>query len=122
MSWEPRVLLSRWNESEPQLMRIKLHVKGIKGSGIIKEGEVPSVMFGGLLEIDGQFLPESIEIRTRAHEGFFEVVPVLAPGSFEVVTHTDESWPGLLRRLDEQKILRDLNGQVIARVDDEPLA
>jgi hypothetical protein len=101
-------------------LRIKLHIQGIKGSGPIKQedvdkGEVAGALFGGLLEIDGQIIDQSIEVRYRSHEGFFEVVPVLAPGSFEVVTHTKESWPELLKELERQERVRNMNGQLIAR-------
>lgn len=100
-------------------MKIKVHVQGIKGNGLMKEGDEANALFGGVLEIDGLMIEEIMEIRTRAHEGFFEVTPVLAPGSFEVVTHNKESWPSLLQKLDEQRSLRTMNGQLIARVEEE---
>lgn len=99
-------------------MNIKLHVQGIKGSGLMEEGEEASILFGGLLEVNGQLMEEAIEVRTRAREGFFEVTPVLVPGSFEVVVHTKETWPELNRRIEEQQSVRTMSGQLIARVEE----
>lgn len=99
-------------------MNIKLHVQGIKGSGLIDEGDDASILFGGTLEIDGHLIEEVIEVRTRSRNGFFEVTPILVPGSFEVVVHTKQSWPELNRKLDEQRSAHTMNGQVIARVDE----
>lgn len=101
-------------------LEIKLHIQGIKGSGPIKQedldrGESAGALFGGLLEIDGKLIDQTIEVRYRSHEGFFEVVPVLAPGSFEVVTHSRESWADVLNELEHQEKVRNMNGQLIAR-------
>ena len=84
----------------------------------MEEGEEASILFGGLLEVNGQLMEEAIEVRTRAREGFFEVTPVLVPGSFEVVVHTKETWPELNRRIEEQQSVRTMSGQLIARVEE----
>lgn len=95
-------------------MRIKVHVQGIKGSGSIKKGEEPNVLFNGILEIDGHLFDEvaSIEVVFKGGE-IATVKPHLMPGSFEVVTHTDESWPELIRRLTEVRNLQYGDGRSV---------
>ena len=100
-------------------MRIKVHVKGIKGSGLIKEGEEASVMFAGVLEIDGKLIEEVSDIEVLfSGDSFATVKPHLIPGSFEVVTHTDESWPELINSVDEQRDVRAGSGHVLVGGED----
>jgi hypothetical protein len=80
-------------------MRVKVHVQGIKGSGLMRKGEEASALFRGVLEIDGHFLEEVGEIEVSfSGDNFAIVKPHMIPGSFEVVTHTDESWPELVNK------------------------
>jgi hypothetical protein len=86
------------------MMRIKVHVEGIKGSARADEGQEPSALFNGVLEVDGHLIEEVTRIEAVFVGGDFTTVkPHLIPGSFEVVAHTKESWPELLKALEEQK-------------------
>ena len=99
-------------------MKIKVHVKGIKGSGLIKDGEDASVMFGAVLEVNGQLIEEISSVEVKFEESFTKVMPVLMPGSFEVVTHTETSWPELLQQVEEQRephVARDAMGRLIGK-------
>lgn len=81
-------------------MKVKVHVQGLKGSGIVKPGEEPAVLFNGVLEVDGMLLEECGEIEVSFGGGeMMSVKAYLTPGSFEVVTHTQESWPELLAQI-----------------------
>ena len=102
-------------------MRIRVHVTGIKGSGAIKKGEEAAALYRGVLEVDGHMLEEAgtIEV-TFSGDGFVEVKPILIPGSFEVVTHDNESWPRLIQELDEAREARAGSGRLVAtRKDSE---
>lgn len=96
-------------------MRVKVHVQGIKGSGPIKKGEEPAVLFHGVLEVDGVLIEEvgTIEVFIGGGE-FTTVKPHLIPGSFEVVTHDDESWPRLINQINEARDVRDGAGRLVA--------
>lgn len=98
-------------------MRVKVHVEGIKGSGGIKEGEEPAALFYGLLEVNGVMIEEVTKIEVVFSGSDFAVVkPHLVPGSFEVVTHTKESWAELIQQLTEQ---RDGAHKLIAVKDED---
>ena len=100
-------------------MRVKVHVQGIKGSGLIKRGEEPAALFRGVLEVDGHLIEEVSEIEVVfSGDNFASVRPHLTPGAFEVVTHTDESWPELLNSLDEQRNLYAGSGRLIVARED----
>lgn len=84
-------------------MNMKIHTKGIKGSGMIKEGENPSVMFSAILEIDGVLIDEVT--RVRVLHGADEITTVMVrmfPGTLDTIAHTDTSWKELIERLDAQ--------------------
>lgn len=99
-------------------MRIKVHVQGIKGSGLVKEGDEASALFQGVLEVDGVLIEEVAAIEAVFSGGDFAAVKAeLIPGSFEVVTHTDESWPQLLQRIDEKNEARAGSGRLVAKVE-----
>jgi hypothetical protein len=86
-------------------MKVKVHVQGIKGSGLIESpGEDPSVLFNGVLEVDGHLIEEcgGVEVSFGGGE-MMSVKAYLTPGSFEVVTHTRESWPELLAKIDASR-------------------
>lgn len=96
-------------------MRIKVHVEGIKSTSAAKEGEEPSALLHGVLEVDGHLIEEVGEIEALFRGGeLVSVRPRLFPGSFEVVSHTDESWPRLLQRIDGQNEARAGTGKLIA--------
>lgn len=98
-------------------MRIKVHTKGIKGSGMVKEGEEPAVLFGAVLEVDGILIEEAFKVQVTFDEGFVTVTPHLYPGTFEVVSHTDETWPELLKKIEADRAERAARtgmGQLIA--------
>jgi hypothetical protein len=96
-------------------MRIKVHVEGIKGSSRIKDGEESTALFNGVLEIDGHLVDEVSEIEVVFKGGdFASVRPSLIPGSFEVVTHTDESWPELRKQIDDERQARAGTGRLVA--------
>lgn len=85
-------------------MRVKVHVQGFKGSGMIEKGDEATVMFNGILEVDGHLMDEVSEIEASFKGGeIAKVKPHLFPGSFEVVTHDKESWPELINNLQEQQ-------------------
>ncbi len=100
-------------------MRIKVHVQGIKGSGSIKEGEEASALFQGVLEVDGILIEEisGVEAVFSGRE-FARVSAHLIPGAFEVVTHTNESWPELLKRVEDERTARSGADRLIARVEE----
>lgn len=87
-------------------MRIKIHTKGIKGSGMVEKGEEPSALFGAVLEVDGILIEEAFKVEVTFEEGFVKVTPHLYPGSFEVVPHTKESWPELLDQMEKDRAER----------------
>jgi hypothetical protein len=96
-------------------MRIRVHVQGIKGSGLMHEGEEASVLFRGVLEVDGSLIEEVSEIEVSfSNDRAATVKPHLMPGSFEVITHTDESWPELMNSVDEQREVRAGSGRILA--------
>lgn len=97
-------------------MNIKVHVQGIKGSGMIEEGEQAAVLFNGVLEVDGVLIEEATDIEVVFSGGKMTAVKArLLPGAFEVVTHTKESWPELLRSLDEIRTARSGTDRLIAK-------
>lgn len=99
-------------------MRIRVHVEGIKGSRRVRKDEEPSILFNGVLEVDGVLIEEVSAIETIFAGGDFATVKAhLIPGAFEVVTHTDESWPELLRQVEEQKEFRSGSGVTIATAE-----
>lgn len=101
-------------------MRVKVHVEGIKGSGLIKKGEEASALFRGVLEVDGVLMEEVGTIEAIfSGDDFLTVKPHLLPGSFEVVTHTDETWPELLRALDERREIRTSTGRIMVGKEEE---
>lgn len=87
-------------------MRVKVHVEGLKGSGVIEKGEEPSALLNGVLEVDGVLIEEvgTIEV-IFAGGDFVTVKPHLMPGAFEVVTHDRESWPRLIQEIDEARAM-----------------
>jgi len=87
-------------------LKIKVHTKGITGSSITKAGEEPGVLFGAVLEVDGHLIEEAFKVEVTFEEGICVVTPRLYPGSFEVVSHTDESWPELLARIQSERAER----------------
>lgn len=95
-------------------MRVKVHVQGIKGSHTAKAGEEPNVLFHGILEVDGVMIEEvgTIEVLFGGGE-IATVKPHLMPGCFEVVSHTDESWPELIKSIDEQREARTGTGRAV---------
>ena len=96
-------------------MRVKVHVEGIKGSGEIKEGEEPSALFYGILEVDGTMIDEVTQIEAVFSGRQFAVVkPHLVPGAFEVVTHTQESWTELIQKIQAERVVRDGAHRTIA--------
>jgi hypothetical protein len=96
-------------------VRVKIHVRGLKGDGPVKEGEEPSALYNGLLEVDGHLIEEVTTIEVLFGGGDIATVkPHLIPGSFEVVTHTDESWPELLNLIHEQKSAYGGTGRIVA--------
>lgn len=73
-------------------MRMKIHSRGIRGSSMIKEGEEPGVMFGCLLEIDGELYDKVNDIEANFGDTFATVTVTFIPGTMEVITHTEDSW------------------------------
>lgn len=73
-------------------MRMKIHSKGIRGSQIIKEGEEPGVMFGCLLEIDGELYEQVTNVEASFGDEVATVTVTFIPGTVEVVTHTEDGW------------------------------
>lgn len=98
-------------------MDVKVHVQGIKGSGLVEEGEKPSALFGAILEVDGQIIEMIHRVEVVFEEGFMDVRAHLIPGTFEVVTHDKDSWPAMLRALQEGRTARDAQGRLIARME-----
>ena len=70
-------------------MRIKIHTKGIIGSGLAKDGEEPAALFGAVFEVDGHLIEEAFKVEVTFEEGFVVVTPHMYPGTFEVVTQTE---------------------------------
>lgn len=103
-------------------MDVKVHVQGIKGSSLVEEGENPSALFGAILEIDGQVVEMVHKVEVVFSEGFVDIRAHLIPGTFEVVTHTKDSWPAMLRALEEGRTARDAQGRLIARMEKTPAA
>lgn len=103
-------------------MRVKVHVQGIKGSGMIEKGDEASVMFNGILEVDGHLIDEVTEVEASFKGGEFATIkPHLIPGTFEVITHDKESWPELLRNLEEQRDLYSGSGRlIVAKEEADP--
>jgi hypothetical protein len=97
------------------MMHIKIHTKGIKGSGMVEEGETPAVMFGATLEIDGNLLPTCDRIDVRFEEGFATVTAQMQPASIEIVSHTKESWPFMDAAIEETFKQRDGQGKLVAK-------
>lgn len=100
-------------------MDVKVHVQGIKGSGLVEPGEKAGAMFGAILEVDGQVIEMIHRVEVVFEEGFVDVRAHLIPGSFEVVTHDKDSWPAMLRALEEGRTARDAQGRLIARMEKE---
>lgn len=101
-------------------MRVKVHVQGLKGSGMIEKDEEASIMFNGVLEVDGHLMDEVSEIEASFKGGeIAKVKPHLFPGSFEVVTHDKESWPELIQQLQEQQRIYSGSGRLIVTKDKE---
>ena len=85
-------------------MRVRVHVEGLLGSRAYREGEEPSALFNGVLEVDGHMIDEVGKIEAVFGGGqFTTVIPHLLPGMFEVVTHTGESWKSLVDDLDRER-------------------
>lgn len=82
-------------------MRMTIHTKGIKGSGMIEEGEEANVMFAAqVLEIDGHLIDQITRIRVlHAPDEISTVLVRFVPGSLETIAHTKESWKELMERL-----------------------
>lgn len=94
-------------------MKVKVHVQGVKGSVGIQSGEDADVLLHGVLEIDGVLIEEVGRIELVMGGGAMaEVKAVMQPGSFEIVTHTTESWPELLRQINDAKRDRDGTGRL----------
>lgn len=98
-------------------MEVKVHVQGIKGSGLMEPGEKPSALFGAILEVDGQIIEMIHRVEVVFEEGFMDVRAHLIPGTFEVVTHDKDSWPAMLRALEDGRTARDAQGRLIARME-----
>lgn len=98
-------------------MHLKIHTKGIKGSGTIKKGEEAGALFAGLVELDGQIYDMVTEIRVGFGEEFATVTVTFVPGDIDVVTHTEESWAKIcnqaMTQAESAKIRRS-DGRVIA--------
>lgn len=84
-------------------MRVRIHVQGWSGSRSIKKGEEPDALLRGVLEVDGHRIEEAIRCEVTFSGEFVTVKAHLLPGSFEVVTHDDESWPALMLEIDEAR-------------------
>jgi hypothetical protein len=97
-------------------MHIKIHTKGIKGSGMVEEGDVPSAMFGAILEVDGHMLEQAYKIDVTFEEGFATVTAEMHPSTIEIVSHTKDSWPGIEAAIEESHTARTGMGQAVARV------
>jgi len=96
-------------------MRIKVHVQGITGSRSVKPGEDANVLLHGILEVDGSLIEEVGKIEVVFGGGELTTVkPHLMPGAFEVVVHTDESWPELLESIKKQQTAYAGSGKVRA--------
>lgn len=98
-------------------MRVKVHVQGIRESSLKEPGEQASALFGAILEVDGQIIEMVHRVEVVFEEGFVDVRAHLIPGSFEVVSHDKDSWPAMLRALEEGRTARDAQGRLIARMD-----
>jgi hypothetical protein len=96
-------------------MNIRIHTKGIKGSGMVEEGETPGVMFGAVLEIDGVMLEQSDRVDIRFEEGVALVTARMMPSSIEIVSHTKESWPGVEKSIEQAVTARNAMGQALGR-------
>lgn len=100
---------------------VKIHVKGIAGSRIVKKDEVPAVLFGAALEVDGHIIETAFKVEVTFEDGFVQVTPHFYPGTFTVVSHDEESWPEFVARMDSEinerkKTARTGNGQLIAKI------
>lgn len=81
-------------------MDLKIHTVGITGSAKTKKGEKPGIQFNSLLEIDGHFYDEVMNIRVLSGGDTFTTVLVrLAPSTIEYVNHTQESWKQIVEEL-----------------------
>lgn len=101
-------------------MRVKIHVKGIKGDGAISPGEEPTALFHGVLEVDGHLLEEVGEIEVSfSGDGFVQVTPHLIPGFFEVVVHDKDAWNLLLNRCDQERRVETGTSRLLAAVEAE---
>jgi len=94
-------------------MRIKVHVMGVAGSRTARPGEEARALLHGILEVDGSLIEEvgKIEVTFGGSE-IATVKPHLMPGSFEVVSHTDESWPELLASVKKQQAAYVGSGEI----------
>lgn len=98
-------------------MQLKIHTKGIKGSGPIKKGEEAGALFSGLLELDGQIYEMVNNIQVSFGEEFASVTVTFIPGDIEVVAHTEESWAQICTQAStqaESARIRRSDGRVIA--------
>jgi hypothetical protein len=98
-------------------MDVKVHVQGIKGSSVAEPGEKPSALFGAILEVDGHIIEMIHRVEVVFEEGFMDVRAHLIPGTFEVIPHDKDSWPALLRALEEERTMRDGTGRLVARME-----
>lgn len=102
-------------------MRVVLHVQGIAADHVAHEGEETTALMHGLLEVDGYLLDEAGKVEVTFEGGsFLTVKPLLLPGSFEVISHTEESWPELVKRIDEQRVAVTGTGRTLAAAKDSP--
>lgn len=84
-------------------LKIKIHTQGIKGSGAVAPGEEAAAQFNGILEINGQLIEEVGETTVQFNGGeFVTVMPIMHPGSFEVVQHDRVTWDALVGRRSEK--------------------
>jgi hypothetical protein len=82
-------------------MDVKVHVLGFRGDAAVQEGEEPTALLHGVLEIDGHLLSDVGKIEVIFRGGEFAVVkPHVLASAFEVVRHTRESWDELSERID----------------------
>jgi hypothetical protein len=102
---------------------VKIHVKGIAGSSLVEKGDVPSALFGAVLEVDGHIIETAFKVEVSFEEGFVQVTPHFYPGTFTVVSHDKESWVEFAARMDreyaDKKTARDGLGRALAKVLDE---
>lgn len=104
-------------------MRVRVHTKGIKGSGMIEEGEHADVMFASVLEIDGHVIDRTQKIEVTSGEDFTYVKVILIPGELDYISHTAETWKELLDKGEAQREaymgVRNSEGRLIAKAKDE---